>query len=159
VLKTKRPRPRYAIIKDVQTDEGTTIFDQVNLYRCKIGKNTKIDAFTYIEEGVEIGDNCKIRAFSFIPQGIKIEDGVFIGPRVAFTNDKYPRANGEWKMLSTIVKKGASIGAGSIILPGIIIGDGALVGAGSVVTKNVPPYAIVAGNPAKPVRTLKKSSN
>ena len=128
--------PRYSILKDVEIGEGTVVHDQANLYKCKIGRNSKIDAFVYIEEAVVIGDNCKIRPFVFIPIGVVIEDCVFIGPNVTFTNDKYPKANGEWALLKTIVKSGASIGANSVILPGITIGENALVGAGSVVTKN-----------------------
>jgi acetyltransferase-like isoleucine patch superfamily enzyme len=120
----------------------------VNLYKCKIGKNCKIDAYVYIEEGVTIGDNCKVRPFVFIPKGVTIEDDVFIGPSVCFTNDKYPRVKGEWKLLQTTVRNGASIGANSTILAGVTIGEGALVGAGSVVAKNVPEGAVVAGNPA-----------
>jgi UDP-2-acetamido-3-amino-2,3-dideoxy-glucuronate N-acetyltransferase len=141
--------PKYAVVKDAEIGEGAKIYDQVNLYKCKIGKNTKVDAFVYIEEGVEIGDNVKIRPFTFIPSGVKIEDDVFIGPNVVFTNDKYPRVRGKWRELKTVVRKGASIGAGSVIGPGITIGKYALVGAGSVVTKDVPDYAIVVGNPAK----------
>jgi acetyltransferase-like isoleucine patch superfamily enzyme len=142
-------KTKYSIIKDAKIGEGTRIYDQVNLYKCKIGKNCKIDAYVYIEEGVEIGDNVKIRAFTFIPEGVKIEDDVYIGPRVIFTNDKYPRVRGKWRLLKTIVKKGASIGAGSIILPGLTIGKYALIGAGSIVTKDVEDYAIVLGFPAK----------
>lgn len=142
-------KPKYAIIKDVKIGEGSKVYDQVNLYKCKIGKNCKIDAFVYIEGGVEIGNNVKIRAFTFIPEGIKIEDDVFIGPGVIFTNDKYPRVKGLWRLQRTVVKQGASIGAGAVILPGISIGKYAVIAAGSVVTKNVPDYAIVAGNPAK----------
>ena len=141
--------PDYAIIKRVKFGKDVRIYDQVNLYGCEIGDNTKIDAFVYIEEGVKIGNNVKIRPFTFIPEGVTIEDDVFIGPNVTFTNDKYPRSRGEWKLLKTVVKKGASIGAGSVILPGITIGENAMVGAGSVVTKDVPPNAVVAGNPAR----------
>ncbi|MDH5266241.1 MAG: N-acetyltransferase [Candidatus Bathyarchaeota archaeon] len=144
----KRP-PEYSFLKDVEVGEGTVVHDQVNLYKCKIGKNCKIDAFVYVEEGVVIGDNCKIRPFVFIPTGVTIEDDVFVGPNVSFTNDKYPRVKGEWKLLRTTIKKGASIGANSVVLPGVTIGEDALVGAGSVVTEDVPSRAVVAGNPAR----------
>jgi len=149
--KNKGKKPKYAIIKDVKAGEGTRIYDQVNLYKCKIGRNCKIDAYVYIEEGVEIGDNVKIRAFTFIPEGVKIEDDVFIGPGVIFTNDRYPRARGKWRLLRTLVKRGASIGARSIILPGVTIGEYALIGAGSIVTKDIDDYAIAVGSPARVV--------
>jgi UDP-2-acetamido-3-amino-2,3-dideoxy-glucuronate N-acetyltransferase len=146
--------PRFAVINDAEIGEGTRVYDQVNLFRCKVGKNSKIDSYVYLEEGVVIGDNCKVRPFVFIPTGVVIEDNVFIGPSVSFTNDKYPRSQGEWALLSTRVKKGASIGANSVILPGIVIGEGAIVGAGSVVTKNVPSNTVVAGNPARIIRRI-----
>lgn len=144
-----RREPRYSVIEQADIGEGTVVHDHVNLYKCKIGRNCKISAYVYIEEGVVIGDNCKVRPFVFIPTGVTVEDDVFVGPGVCFTNDKYPRVKGEWKRLQTTVKKGASIGANSTILAGVTIGEGALVGAGSVVTKNVPDKAVVAGNPAK----------
>lgn len=145
-------KPRYSVVRDAEIGEGCIIHDQVNLYKCRIGKNTKIDAYVYIEEDVVIGENCKIRPFVFIPTGVTIEDDVFIGPNVTFTNDKYPRAHGSWKLVRTRVKRGASIGANCVILPGVTIGEKAVVGAGSVVTKNVPSNSIVLGNPAEPVR-------
>lgn len=144
-------RPKYSVINGVTVGKGTKIFDQVNLYKCKIGNNCKIDAFVYIEGGVEIGNNVKIRAFTFIPEGVVIEDDVFIGPRVTFTNDKYPRARGKWRLLRTRVKQGASIGAGAIIMPGVTIGRYAIVGAGSIVTEDVEDYAIVVGAPARKI--------
>jgi len=140
---------KYSVIKDAAIGKGTKIHDHVNLYKCRIGKNSKIDSYVYMEEGVVVGDNCKIRPFVFIPTGVTIEDNVFIGPNVSFTNDKYPRARGEWKLLQTKVKHCASIGANSVILPGLTVGKYSLIGAGSVVTKDVPDYAVVSGNPAR----------
>lgn len=133
---------------EAEIGEGTILRDQVNLYKCKIGKNCKIESFVYVEEGVTIGDGCKIKPFVFIPTGVMIEDNVFVGPNVTFTNDKYPKAKGEWSLLKTLVKSGAAVGANSVIVPGVTIGKEALVGAGSVVTKDVPDWAIVSGNPA-----------
>ncbi len=140
--------PNYSIVKEAHVGEGTVVHDQVNLYKCSVGKNCKIDSFVYIEEGVIIGDNCKIRPFVFIPSGVTIENDVFIGPNVTFTNDKYPKVKGDWTLLKTVIKSGASLGANSVILPGIVVGEKALVGAGSVVTKDVPEKALVSGNPA-----------
>ncbi|MCW4010414.1 MAG: N-acetyltransferase [Candidatus Bathyarchaeota archaeon] len=153
-MQNQRKNRRYALINGVHIGEGTRVFDQVNLFRCKVGRNSKVDSFVYIEEGVVIGDNCKIRPFVFIPTGVTIEDNVFIGPNVTFTNDKHPRAQGEWKLLPTTVKKGASIGANSVIVPGVTIGEEAMVGAGSVVTKDVPNKTLVAGNPARVIRRI-----
>jgi len=150
-MKKKPAKSKFSVLKETEIGEGTRIHDQVNLYKCKIGKNCKIDSYVYIEEGVVIGDNCKIRPFVFIPTGVAIGDNVFIGPNVTFTNDKNPKVSGKWMLLSTTVKREASIGANSVILPGVTIGENALVGAGSVVTQDVPPNAIVAGNPAKVV--------
>jgi UDP-2-acetamido-3-amino-2,3-dideoxy-glucuronate N-acetyltransferase len=140
---------KYSVINKATVGRNARIYDQVNLYGCKIGKNTKIDSYVYIEEGVEIGDDCKIRPFVFIPTGVVIEDNVFIAPNVTFTNDKHPRAQGEWTRLNTRVKRFASIGAGSTINPGVQIGENALIGSGSVVTKNIPDNAIAVGVPAK----------
>jgi UDP-2-acetamido-3-amino-2,3-dideoxy-glucuronate N-acetyltransferase len=142
---------KYSIIKKAEFGKNSRIYDQVNLYGCKVGQNTKIDAFVYIEEGVSIGDNCKIRPFVFIPSGVVIEDNVFIAPNVTFTNDKHPRANGDWSQIGTRVKSYASIGAGSTITPGVEIGKNALIGAGSVVTKDIPDNAIAMGVPARVV--------
>jgi UDP-2-acetamido-3-amino-2,3-dideoxy-glucuronate N-acetyltransferase len=142
----------YYVIKDTEIGEGTIVRNYVNLYGCKIGKNCKIASFVEIQKDVVIGDNCKIEAFAYIPTGVKIEDDVFIGPHACFTNDKKPRAKGEWEIIPTLVKKGASIGANTVILCGITIGENAIVGAGSVVTKDVPSNLTVVGNPARPIK-------
>jgi UDP-2-acetamido-3-amino-2,3-dideoxy-glucuronate N-acetyltransferase len=145
---------------DVKVGKGAVVFqpDLVNLYGCEIGDETKIGAFVEIRNGVVIGKRCKIQAFAFIPEGVTVEDGVFIGPHVCFTNDLFPRAVNDdgslqsatdWVTTPTLVKAGASIGANATILCGITIGRSGVVGAGAVVTKDVPDFAIVGGNPAK----------
>jgi len=146
---------KHYVVENADIGENTVIRDYVNIFGCKIGKNCKIAAFVEIQKGVTIGNNCAIEAFVFIPSGVTIEDEVFIGPHVCFTNDKKPRAvNPGWKTIPTVVKKGASVGAGSVILCGITIGEKAMVAAGSVVTKDVPAKTLVAGNPAKPVKKI-----
>ena len=139
-----------AIKDDVIIGKGVKIWhpDLCNLYGCTIGDNTSMGAFCSIQNGVKIGECCKLQSFVFIPEGVTIGDGVFIGPHVCFTNDMYPRVEGQWEVYKTVVEDGASIGAGVTICPGITIGEGALVGAGSVVTKDVPPGVTVVGNPA-----------
>jgi len=144
-------KPKFSVIVDAQIGAGTIVRDHVNLYKCTIGKNCKIESFVYIEEGVEIGDCCKIKPHVYIPTGVTIEDEVFVGPNVTFTNDKYPRVKGDWKILKTFIGHGASIGANSVVLPGIRIGRNAVVGAGSVVTRDVADSLTVRGNPAKPL--------
>jgi acetyltransferase-like isoleucine patch superfamily enzyme len=149
------------LTKNCKIGKNTIIREPVNLYKCKIGDNCKIGGFVYIEEGVKIGDNCKIKPFVFIPTGVIIENGVFIGPGVTFTNDKYPRAinpdgslkgDEDWQLVETLIKKGASIGAGATIMCGITIGEYAVIGAGAVVTKDVPARYVVAENPAKIIK-------
>jgi UDP-2-acetamido-3-amino-2,3-dideoxy-glucuronate N-acetyltransferase len=138
----------------------------VNLYGCSIGDGSKVGAFVEIQCGSAIGRNCKISSHSFICEGVTIEDGVFVGHGVMFTNDLYPRAvttdgqlqtTADWKVVETRVKAGASIGTNATILAGITIGEGAIVGAGAVVTKDVPPYVIVAGVPARAIRTVART--
>lgn len=154
------------IEKDVIVGKNTKIYNPnlVNLYGCQIGEDCIIGTFVEIRKGVRIGNRVKIQAFSFIPDGVTIEDEVFIGPHVCFVNDLYPRATTkkgdlkkptDWKVKKTRICKKASIGANATILCGVTIGEGALVGAGSVVVKDVSPWAIVAGNPAKPIGSVK----
>jgi len=147
------------IASDVKLGRGVTIYhpDLVNLYGCSIGDNTKVGTFVEIQKGVHIGSNCKISSHTFICSGVTIEDGVFIGHGVMFINDRYPRATiegqlqteADWEVIPTIVKRGASIGSGAVIMCGVTIGEQAIVGAGAVVTRDVPYYAIVAGIPAR----------
>jgi len=153
------------ISKDVEIGENVMIYNFVNLYGCKIGDNSKIGAFVEIQKGVKIGKSVKISTHTFICEGVTIEDNVFVGHNVSFINDKYPRATtgnrlqGEedWKVIPTLVKKGASIGTGVTVLCGITIGENAIIGAGSVVTKDVPPNTIVVGNPARILRKIKSN--
>lgn len=141
-------------IKDCKIGKNTKIWNFVNLYGCEIGDNCIIGSFVEIGKDVKIGNNCKIEAGAFIPSGVIIEDDVFIGPKVVFTNDTYPKTMAGWKITKTIIKKGASIGANATIICGVTIGENSLVGGGAVVTKDVPPNVIVAGNPARILRKL-----
>ncbi|HEU6449323.1 MAG TPA: acyltransferase [Verrucomicrobiae bacterium] len=154
------------IARDVKLGRNVRIFGFTNLYGCEIGDDVKIGAFVEIQKGVRVGNRCKISSHTFICEGVVLEDEVFIGHNVTFINDRYPRAtNGDgklqnesdWNCLSTIVRRGASIGSGATLLCGITVGERAIVGAGSVVTRNVAPDAIVAGNPARPLRKLSKT--
>ena len=149
------------ISEDVKLGKDVKLSKFINLYGCTIGDNTKIGAFVEVQKNAAIGRNCKISSHTFICEGVTIEDDVFIGHGVTFINDSYPRATAadgrlqteaDWTVEPTLVKKGASIGSGSTILAKVTIGENAIVGAGSVVTKDVPPGAIVAGNPAKVLR-------
>ncbi len=152
-----------SIAPDVKLGENVKIHNFVNLYGCEIGDDTRIGVFVEVQKNARIGKRCKISSHTFICEGVTIEDNVFIGHSVVFINDTYPRAtnsNGklqgeeDWKVESILVKKGASIGSNSTILSNVIIGENAIVGAGSVVTKDVPPNMIVAGNPARLFRPI-----
>jgi acetyltransferase-like isoleucine patch superfamily enzyme len=146
------------IAPDVQLGQHVTIYDFVNLYGCAIGAGSKIAPFVEIQKGARVGRNCKISSHAFLCEGVTIEDEVFVGHHVVFINDRYPRATvpdghlqteADWQVVPTCVKRGASIGSGAVILCGVTIGEGATVGAGSVVTHDVAPGTVVAGNPAR----------
>ena len=156
-----------SIASDVKLGKDVKIYKFVNLYGCEVGDYSKIGAFVEVQKNARIGRNCKISSHTFICEGVIIEDRVFIGHNVTFINDKYPRAtNGDggiqteedWAVQPTLVKQGASIGSGATILPNVTIGENAIVGAGSVVTRDIPPNAIVAGNPARFIRSIEETS-
>ncbi len=151
------------IAANVKLGRDVRLSQFVNLYGCEVGDETKLGAFVEIQKGARVGSRCKISSHTFICEGVTIEDNVFIGHGVVFVNDTYPRAtapNGElqteqdWKVETTLIKKGASIGSGATILANLCVGENAIVGAGSVVTKSVPANVIVAGNPARILRSL-----
>jgi acetyltransferase-like isoleucine patch superfamily enzyme len=151
------------IAPSVTLGQNVYLGDFINLYGCRIGDNTKIGPFVEIQKNATIGKNCKIQSHSFICEGVTIEDDVFIGHGVMFINDPYPHAvsaigalqtEADWQVVPTTIKKGASIGSNATILCGVTVGEGAIVGAGSVVTKDVLPGTIVAGNPARVIRPV-----
>jgi len=155
-----------AIGSNVKLGKDVKLSKFINLYGCEIGDETKIGAFVEIQKNASVGKRCKISSHTFICEGVTIEDNVFIGHGVMFVNDSYPRAtaaNGglqteaDWKVEKTIVKKGASVGSGATILANLCVGENAIVGAGAVVTKDVPPNTIVAGNPAKVLRYIEQT--
>ena len=134
--------------------------DLVNLYGCTVGHDTKIGAFVEIQKNATIGERCKISSHTFICEGVTIEDDVFVGHGVMFINDKYPHATADgllqtesdWEVVPTLVKCGASIGSGAVIMCGVIIGENAIVGAGCVVTRDVPPDEVTVGVPGRILR-------
>ena len=153
------------IADDVKLGSDVKVYDFVNLYGCEVGEHSKIGTFVEIQKNARVGRNCKISSHTFICEGVTIEDDVFVGHNVTFINDLYPRATAadghvqneeDWSVVPTRVKRGASIGSSVTILGGITIGEEAMVGAGSVVTKDVPSHAVVAGNPARVLRTIEK---
>jgi acetyltransferase-like isoleucine patch superfamily enzyme len=152
-----------SIAPDVKLGHAVKLSSFINLYGCQIGDETKIGAFVEIQKNSRIGRRCKISSHTFVCEGVTIEDNVFIGHGVMFINDTYPRATtpeGElqaekdWRVETTVVRRGASIGSGSTILSNVVIGENAIVGAGSVVTHDVPADTIVAGNPARILRSI-----
>jgi acetyltransferase-like isoleucine patch superfamily enzyme len=153
----------HVCLTNVRLGKDVKLSKFINLYGCEIGDGTKIGAFVEIQKNAFVGRNCKVSSHTFVCEGVTLEDNVFIGHGVTFINDSYPRSTNsdgsiqteaDWKVETTLVKKGASIGSGSTIMSKLTIGENAIVGAGSVVTRDVPPNAIVAGNPAKVLRYL-----
>jgi acetyltransferase-like isoleucine patch superfamily enzyme len=151
----------YRLIEDVTLGEDVVVYSFTNLYGCEIGDNTHIGPFVEIQRGVRVGANCKIQSHAFICSGVEIEDEVFVSHGVIFINDKYPRATtqghlqaeDDWQQLSTTIEHGATLGSGAVISGGIRIGRRALIGAGAVVTHDVEAGRVVAGNPARPIRS------
>ena len=152
------------VAPDVKLGREVKLGKFINLYGCEIGDETKIGAFVEIQKNSSVGRRCKISSHTFICEGVSIEDNVFIGHGVMFINDSYPRATAsdgqlqteaDWKVERTVIRKGASIGSGATILAKVTVGENAIVGAGCVVTKDVPANTIVAGNPAKILRSIK----
>jgi acetyltransferase-like isoleucine patch superfamily enzyme len=158
-----QPSALQRITSGVRIGEGVRICDFVNLYGCTIGDGTKIGPFVEIQKNAHVGARCKVSSHTFICEGVTIEDECFIGHHVCFINDRFPRATAvggalqteaDWQVIPTRVGRGASIGSGAIILCGVTIGERAIIGAGAVVTKDVGPNEIVAGVPARLLRTL-----
>src|ERR1700683_3271425 len=151
-----------AVSDNVKLGKGVRLSKFINLYGCEVGDDTKIGAFVEIQKNARIGNRCKISSHTFVCEGVTIEDEVFVGHGVTFINDSYPRATTDgqlqtetdWRVEATLIKKGASIGSGATILSRVTVGENAIVGAGSVVTRDVPANAIVAGNPARRLRTV-----
>jgi len=155
--------PYLCIAPDVKLGQNVKLSRFINLYGCEIGDETKVGAFVEVQKNARIGKRCKISSHTFICEGVTIEDNVFVGHGVTFINDSYPRATTaegglqtekDWRVETTLVKKGASIGSGATILANLVIGENAIVGAGSMVTKDVPANTIVAGNPARVLRAV-----
>jgi UDP-2-acetamido-3-amino-2,3-dideoxy-glucuronate N-acetyltransferase len=161
---TSAPGEYRSIAPDVRLGSDVRLAPFINLYGCEIGDETKIGAFVEIQKHATVGRRCKVSSHTFICEGVTIEDEVFVGHSVTFINDSYPRATtaagalqteGDWAVEPTLVKRGASIGSGTTVLSNVVIGERAIVGAGSVVTHDVPPYAIAAGNPARVLRYMR----
>ena len=158
--------PFVCIAPDVKLGRDVKLSKFINLYGCEVGDETKIGAFVEIQKNAKVGKRCKISSHTFICEGVTIEDNVFIGHGVTFINDSYPRATttdgslqteADWKVERTVIRKGASIGSGATILSNITVGENAIVGAGSVITRDVPANSIVAGNPAKFLRSIEQA--
>jgi acetyltransferase-like isoleucine patch superfamily enzyme len=158
--------PNIRIAPDVKLGRDVKIYAFVNLYGCEIGDESKIGTFVEIQKGACIGQRVKVSSHTFICEGVTIEDEVFIGHGVMFINDRFPRSTNadgsvqseeDWSLVPTLIQRRASIGSNATILCGVTVGEGAIVGAGSVVTKDVPAYTIVAGNPARTLRRIEST--
>ena len=156
-----RIHPSATIDSGAEIGDGCIVWVNVQIREgAKIGKNCVLSKDVYVDCNVKIGDECKIQNSVSIYDGVTIESQVFVGPNASFTNDKVPRAfNADWKITKTLVQQGASLGANCTIICGIVIGEYSMVAAGSVVTKDVPPYTLVAGNPARVVAKVDKAGN
>lgn len=155
----------YRCIVDVEFGSDVIVQPFVNLYGCRIGDESRIGPFVEVQRGATIGARCKVQSHTFVCEGVTIEDDVFVGHGVMFINDRYPRAvnddgtlqaSDDWKLLGTVVERGAAIGSGAVILGGVRIGGDALVGAGAVVTRDVPSGATVAGVPARALHARRR---
>ena len=153
------------VAPDVELGRDVKIYAFVNLYGCRVGDETRIGTFVEIQKGASVGARCKISSHTFICEGVTLEDEGFVGHGVMFTNDRLPRATRpdgtpqteeDWKLEATVVRRGAYIGSNATILCGLEIGERAVVGAGAVVTRSVPPGAVVAGNPARVIRNAEE---
>jgi acetyltransferase-like isoleucine patch superfamily enzyme len=155
----------HRLLDDVSFGDGVVVRSFTNLYGCRIGDGTHVGTFVEIQRGASIGARCKIQSHTFICDGVEIEDEVFVGHGVMFVNDTFPRAttadgsrqaDGDWDLVRTRIRRGASLGSGAVVLGGIEVGEGAIVGAGAVVTADVPAWTIVAGVPARVLRALER---
>jgi UDP-2-acetamido-3-amino-2,3-dideoxy-glucuronate N-acetyltransferase len=144
-----------ALVEADDVGPGTRIWAFAHVMPgARIGADCNICDHTYIEGSVIVGDRVTIKSGVYLWDGLRVEDDAFLGPNATFTNDPFPRSKQAFECPTTTIRRGASIGAGAIILPGLTVGEGAMVGAGAVVTKDVPDYAVVAGNPARVLRML-----
>jgi acetyltransferase-like isoleucine patch superfamily enzyme len=160
-MSESRDRLNICVSEDVQLGERVRLSNFVNLYGCEIGDDTRVGAFVEVQRDARIGKRCKISSHTFICSGVTIEDEVFIGHNVVFINDRRPRATNadgssqseeDWLLERTLIRRGASVGSGAIIMCGVEVGESAMIGAGALVTRNVPPNCVVAGSPARILR-------
>lgn len=145
----------HALVETDRVGPGTRVWAFAHVMPgAVIGSGCNICDHTCIDPDVVIGDRVTVKSFVYLVDGMRVEDDVFIGPQVAFTNDRWPRSRQPYELETTVIGRGASLGAGAILLPGVSVGEGAMVGAGAVVTRDVPPFTVVIGNPARVLRTV-----